>query len=155
MTGVKDEKTWLGHPRGLTILFLTNMWEQFSYYGMRTLLVYYMTKQLLLAQETSSLIYGLYTGCAYFTPLVGGFIADRFLGKKRAIIIGGSVMACGHFMMTQEPLLKKLLALAHLQAPHFAEGTRVELEVTVEHRRERAAAVVRKLPFFDPERKKS
>ena len=110
MTGVKDEKTWLGHPRGLTILFLTNMWEQFSYYGMRTLLVYYMTKQLLLAQETSSLIYGLYTGCAYFTPLVGGFIADRFLGKKRAIIIGGSVMACGHFMMTQEPLFYAALA---------------------------------------------
>ena len=101
---MKNEKTWFGHPRGLTILFLTNMWEQFSYYGMRTLLVYYMTKQLLLAQETSSLIYGLYTGCAYFTPLVGGFIADRYLGKKRAIIIGGSVMALGHFMMTSEPL---------------------------------------------------
>jgi POT family proton-dependent oligopeptide transporter len=104
------EKTWFGHPRGLTILFLTNMWEQFSYYGMRTILVYYMTKQLLLAQETSSLIYGLYTGCAYFTPLVGGFIADRYLGKKRAIIIGGSVMALGHFMMTSEPLFYAALA---------------------------------------------
>jgi hypothetical protein len=71
------EKTWFGHPRGLTILFLTNMWEQFSYYGMRALLVYYMTKQLLLAQGTSSLIYGRTPACAYFTPLVGGFIADR------------------------------------------------------------------------------
>jgi POT family proton-dependent oligopeptide transporter len=105
-----SEKTWFGHPRGLTVLFLTNMWEQFSFYGMRAILVYYMTKQLLLAQETSSLIYGLYTGCAYFTPLVGGFIADRFLGKKRAIIIGGSVMALGHFMMTQEPLFYMALA---------------------------------------------
>jgi len=104
------EKTWFGHPRGLTILFLTNMWEQFSFYGMRTLLVYYMTKQLLLVQDTSSLIYGLYTGCAYFTPLVGGFIADRYLGKRRAIIIGGSVMALGHFMMTQEPLFYVALA---------------------------------------------
>ena len=72
-----SEKTWFGHPRGLTVLFLTNMWEQFSYYGMRALLVYYMTKQLLMAQGTSSLIYGIYTGCAYFTPLIGGIIADR------------------------------------------------------------------------------
>jgi len=98
------EKTWFGHPRGLTVLFFTNMWEQFSYYGMRAILVYYMTKQLLLAQDSSSIIYGIYTGVAYFTPLIGGFIADRFLGKRRAIIIGGSVMALGHFMMTQEPL---------------------------------------------------
>ena len=98
------EKTWFGHPRGLTVLFLTNMWEQFSYYGMRALLVYYMTKQLLLTQGTSSLVYGVYTACAYFTPLIGGIIADRALGKKRAIILGGSVMALGHFMMTQEPL---------------------------------------------------
>jgi proton-dependent oligopeptide transporter, POT family len=107
MTG---EKTWFGHPRGLTVLFLTNMWEQFSYYGMRALLVYYMTKQLLLAQGTSSLVYGIYTACAYFTPLIGGYIADRVLGKKRAIIIGGSVMALGHFMMTLEPLFYVALA---------------------------------------------
>jgi len=105
-----DEKTWFGHPRGLTVLFLTNMWEQFSYYGMRAILVYYMTKQLLLAQGNSSIIYGIYTGVAYFTPLIGGFIADRFLGKKRAIIIGGSVMALGHFMMTLEPLFYVALA---------------------------------------------
>ena len=98
------KETWFGHPRGLTVLFFTNMWEQFSFYGMRAILVYYMTKQLLLAQDSSSIIYGIYTGCAYFTPLIGGFIADRVLGKKRAIIIGGSVMALGHFMMTQEPL---------------------------------------------------
>ena len=77
-----SEMTWFGHPRGLTVLFFTNMWEQFSYYGMRAILVYYMTKQLLLAQDTSSVIYGIYTGCAYFTPLVGGYIADRFLGKN-------------------------------------------------------------------------
>ena len=105
-----SEQTWFGHPRGLTVLFLTNMWEQFSYYGMRALLVYYMTKQLLLTQGNSSLIYGAYTACAYFTPLIGGFIADRFLGKKRAIIIGASVMALGHFMMTQEALFYVALA---------------------------------------------
>jgi proton-dependent oligopeptide transporter, POT family len=105
-----SEKTWFGHPRGLTVLFLTNMWEQFSYYGMRALLVYYMTKQLMMEQGTSSLIYGTYTACAFFTPLIGGLIADRLLGKKRAIIIGGSVMALGHFMMTFEPLFYVALA---------------------------------------------
>jgi POT family proton-dependent oligopeptide transporter len=103
-------KTWFGHPRGLTVLFLTNMWEQFSYYGMRALLVYYMTKQLMMTQGASSVVYGAYTACAYFTPLIGGLIADRLLGKKRAIIIGGSVMALGHFMMTLEPLFFVALA---------------------------------------------
>ena len=103
-------KDWFGQPRGLTILFLTNMWEQFSYYGMRALLVYYMTKQLLLAQGTASVIYGAYTACAYFTPIIGGVIADRWLGKRRAIIAGGSIMAVGHFMMTFEPLFYPALA---------------------------------------------
>ena len=104
------ERDWFGQPRGLTILFLTNMWEQFSYYGMRALLVYYMTKQLLLAQGTASIIYGTYTACAYFTPIIGGVIADRWLGKRRAIIAGGSIMAVGHFMMTFEPLFYPALA---------------------------------------------
>jgi proton-dependent oligopeptide transporter, POT family len=105
-----NRQTWFGQPRGLTILFLTEMWEQFSYYGMRALLVYYMTKQLLLGQERASLIYGVYTGMAYFTPIFGGMIADRWLGKRRAVIIGGSVMAAGHFMMTFEPLFYFALA---------------------------------------------
>jgi POT family proton-dependent oligopeptide transporter len=97
-------KTWFGQPRGLTILFLTNMWELFSYYGMRTLLVYYMTKQLFFPQEKASLIYGSYVAAAYFTPLLGGIAADRWLGKRRAVILGGSIMALGHFLMTFEAL---------------------------------------------------
>lgn len=101
---------WFGQPRGLTILFLTNMWEQFSYFGMRALLVYYMTKTLLLPQATSSFIYGSYTAFAYFTPIVGGAVADRWLGKRRAVIIGASVMAAGHFMMAFEPLFYVALA---------------------------------------------
>lgn len=103
-------QTWFGHPRGLTVLFLTNMWEQFSYYGMRALLVYFMTKQLLLGQAQASFIYGAYTACAYFTPIIGGMLADRYLGKRRAIIIGASVMAAGHFMMAFEPLFYAALA---------------------------------------------
>jgi proton-dependent oligopeptide transporter, POT family len=105
-----SKETWFGQPRGLTILFLTNMWEQFSYYGMRALLVYYMTKTLLLEQGTSSFIYGGYTAFAYFTPIIGGTIADRWLGKRRAVIIGASVMAAGHFMMAFEPLFYVALA---------------------------------------------
>ena len=86
------------------------MWETFSYYGMRALLVYYMTRQLLIEQEISSSIYGLYTAFAYFTPIIGGTIADRWLGKRRAVIIGASVMAAGHFMMAFEPAFYFALA---------------------------------------------
>ena len=105
-----NQQTWFGQPRGLTILFLTEMWEIFSYYGMRTLLVYYMTKQLLIGQEKASLIYGVYLATLYLTPIFGGLIADRWLGKRRAVIIGGAVMAAGHFMMTFEPLFYVALA---------------------------------------------
>ena len=105
-----DQRTWFGQPRGLTVLFLTNMWEQFSYYGMRALLVYYMTKSLLLGQERASFIYGAYTATAYFTPIVGGVIADRWLGKRRAVVIGASIMAAGHFMMAFDGLFYPALA---------------------------------------------
>src|SRR6202046_5442052 len=109
-----NQQTWFGQPRGLTILFLTEMWEIFSYYGMRALLVYYMTKQLLIGQERASVIYGTYTALAYFTPTFGGVIADRWLGKRRAVVIGGSVMAAGHFMMTFEPWFYAALAMIAL-----------------------------------------
>src|SRR3982751_1932721 len=110
MSAAPAPSNWFGQPRGLTILFLTNMWEQFSYYGMRALLVYYMTKQLLISQQHSSLIYGIYTSFAYFTPIVGGVVADRYLGKRGAVIIGASTMAAGHFMMVFEPLFYVALA---------------------------------------------
>jgi POT family proton-dependent oligopeptide transporter len=105
-----SQPSWFGQPRGLTILFLTEMWEIFSYYGMRALLVYYMTKELMIGQRQASFVYGAYTAIAYFTPIFGGVIADRWLGKRRAVIIGGSIMAAGHFMMTFEPLLYAALA---------------------------------------------
>jgi POT family proton-dependent oligopeptide transporter len=103
-------KDWFGHPRGLTILFLTEMWDQFSFFGMRALLVYYMTKQLFISQTHSSYIYGLYSSFVYFTPLVGGVISDRWLGRKRAVIIGSTIMALGHFMMAFESLFYFALA---------------------------------------------
>ena len=104
------ESTWFGQPKGLTILFLTQMWEQFSYYGMRALLVYYMTRGLLFGQEKASLIYGAYTATAYLTPIFGGLIADRWLGRRRAVIIGATIMAAGHFMMSFDALFFVALA---------------------------------------------
>jgi POT family proton-dependent oligopeptide transporter len=109
-TGDTSPASWFGQPRGLTILFLTNMWEQFSYFGMRALLVYYMTKALMLDQAKASVIYGTYTACAYFTPILGGIIADRFLGKRIAVALGASIMAAGHFMMAFESLFYLALA---------------------------------------------
>lgn len=108
------DKTWFGQPRGLTVLFLTEMWEKFSFYGMRALLVYYMTKQLLLDQQQASLVYGLYTAFVYFTPIIGGVIADRWLGRRKSVIIGGSIMAVGHFMMAFEGMFYPALGVIAL-----------------------------------------
>ena len=93
-----------GHPRGLYILFFTEMWERFSYYGMRALLVFYMLKHLEWQPGDSSNVYKWYTSLVYLTPLLGGFIADRFLGLRRSIIIGSILMAAGQFMLALEPL---------------------------------------------------
>ncbi len=101
---------WFGQPRGLSILFLTDMWEQFSFYGMRAILVFYMTKRLGLAQQNASMIYGLYAASVYFTPILGGVISDRWLGRRASVAIGGGIMAAGHFMMAFPPLFYPALA---------------------------------------------
>ena len=88
-----------GHPKGLYLLFVTEMWERFSYYGMRALFVLYMTQALLLDKEYSSEIYGSYTGLVYLTPLLGGYIADRYWGNRRSILVGSLMMALGQFFM--------------------------------------------------------
>jgi len=131
-------KEFLGHPAGLYVLFTTEMWERFSYYGMRALLVMYMTKYLLFdpsraaevlgykslegilvglfgpmnIQQMSSQIYGLYTGFVYLTPFFGGILADRLLGQYRTVYLGGVLMAIGHFLMASEKMF--LLALLFL-----------------------------------------
>ncbi|MGB6064874.1 MAG: peptide MFS transporter [Desulfomonilaceae bacterium] len=99
-----SEEILFGHPKGLFILFLTEMWERFSFYGMRALLVYYMIKQLMFSQPEASQIYGLYTGLVYFTPLFGGILADRVLGQRRTVIIGGVLMAIGHFLLAYQSM---------------------------------------------------
>jgi len=88
-----------GHPKGLYILFATEMWERYNYYGMRAILVLFMTKALLFDKVFASNLYGSYTGLVYLTPLIGGCIADRYWGNKRSIIVGGLIMAMGEFIL--------------------------------------------------------
>jgi POT family proton-dependent oligopeptide transporter len=139
MTAVLASRTssdLFGHPRGLSYLFATEMWERFSYYGMKALLVLYMVKYLfepdraqqviglgalksgmealfgpLDAQPFSSYIFGFYSGFVYLTPVFGGLLADRWLGQRRTVVLGASLMAAGHFMMAFEPLFLFALTL--------------------------------------------
>lgn len=92
------------HPPGLYLLFLTEMWERFSYYGMRGILTLYLTTALISGglgfdKSSAALIYGVFTGFVYFTPIIGGFLSDRFLGQRKAILIGGITMAIGQFTL--------------------------------------------------------
>ncbi len=135
---LKSQKTFLGHPVGLFVLFFTEMWERFSYYGMRALLVLYMTEYLIKKTEAggyvfgfgavrsgleavfgpmtiqplSSQIYGLYTAFVYLTPFFGGILADRVFGQRKTVLIGGVLMAIGHFLMAFEQMF--LVALLFL-----------------------------------------
>ncbi|GAA4464196.1 peptide MFS transporter [Nemorincola caseinilytica] len=91
--------TQKGHPKGLYVLFATEFWERFSYYGMRAIFMLYMTKMLLLDKALASNIYGSYTGLVYLTPLIGGYMADRYWGNRKSIFIGGLLMALGQFLL--------------------------------------------------------
>ena len=96
------EQTFLGHPRGLVILFLTEMWERFSYYGMRALLILYLTQHFLFSDARSSVMYGAYTALVYVMTLVGGVLADRYLGARKAVTFGAILLVFGHFGMAFE-----------------------------------------------------
>ena len=94
-----SERQILGHPSGLFVLFFTELWERFNFYGMRALLIFYMTKVFLFEDAFAYLSYGAYNGLVYATPLLGGMLADRILGYRRAIILGGILMAAGEFCL--------------------------------------------------------
>jgi POT family proton-dependent oligopeptide transporter len=158
-----------GHPKGLTFLFTTEMWERFSYYGMRALLVLYMTKYVLVpghagsviglsgvksaletifgpldVQPLSSQIYGFYTALVYLTPIFGGLLADRVLGQRRTVVIGATLMAIGHFLMAVEQLL--LFALLALILGNGAFKPNISTQVgwlypPGDHRRDRAYSI--------------
>lgn len=91
--------TFLGHPKGLYVLFFAEMWERFSYYGMRALLIFYLTKHWLFSDEKSGVIYGAYTALVYITPVLGGYLADRYLGQRKAVTFGAALLTFGHALM--------------------------------------------------------
>src|SRR5436190_16157620 len=98
------DTSFFGHPAGLATLFFTEMWERFSYYGMRAFLILYMTAPaatggLALADEDAASLYGTYTGAAWGAAIVGGFVADRFLGQYRSVLLGGIAIMLGHFTL--------------------------------------------------------
>lgn len=97
-----DEKTFMGHPRGLVTLFFTEMWERFSFYGMRALLVIYLTQHFLFSDDKAQGLYGAYAALVYLIPVIGGVIADRFLGSRKAVTIGAVFLVLGHFGMAFE-----------------------------------------------------
>lgn len=102
---MESDKTLLGHPKGLFYLFFAELWERFSFYGMRALLVLYMTKHLLYEDMMSFGIFAAYMSLVYFTPIIGGVLADNYLGYRKSIILGGILMALGHFFLSiEEPV---------------------------------------------------
>jgi proton-dependent oligopeptide transporter, POT family len=110
-------------PPGIKVIFFTEMWERFSYYGMRALLVLYLVNALGYSRDNALALYGTYTGLVYLTPLIGGAFADRYLGKRRAAVIGGIVMCLGHFAMAFEPLLHVALGLIIVGNGFFKPNT--------------------------------
>jgi POT family proton-dependent oligopeptide transporter len=158
-----------GHPRGLTVLFASEMWERFSYYGNAALVVLYMVKYLfdpvrietvaglgavraalefvfgpLGPQPFAAQLFGFYSGLAYFMPVVGGLVADRWLGQRRTVILGGVLMALGHFLMAFETLFLLALTLLILGVGGFKPNISTQvgaLYVTGDSRRERAYAI--------------
>jgi POT family proton-dependent oligopeptide transporter len=159
----------LGHPRGLAVLFATEMWERFSYFGNAALIVLYMVKHLLLPgaieavlgfgavktalefilghldpQPLASQIFGLYTGLAYCTPILGGLVADRWLGTRRTVVLGGILMALGHFLMAFEALFLVALLLLILGIGAFKPNISTQvgaLYAPGDHRRDRAYSI--------------
>lgn len=96
------ERTILGQPPGLFVLFFAEMWERFSYYGMRALLIFYLTQHWLFSDQRASVVYGAYTALVYITPVLGGYLADRYLGQRKAVLFGAVLLTIGHFLMAFE-----------------------------------------------------
>ena len=112
-----DDRGFFGHPRGLSTLFFTEMWERFSFYGLRAILFLYMTSELskgglAFPRPYAGLIMGTYTSSVYWTPLIGGWLADKWLGARRAVFIGGIIIACGHFSMAVKTMPNFYIGLA-------------------------------------------
>jgi POT family proton-dependent oligopeptide transporter len=96
---VLDDVALMGHPRGLGLLFIVEMWERFSYYGMRALLVLYLVNKLGWDTARAANLYGTYTMLVFLTPVIGGYLADRFIGTRRSLVIGALFISAGHFTL--------------------------------------------------------
>lgn len=139
-----DRSDLFGHPRGLTVLFLTETWAQFSYFGMQAMLVYYMIKQLHFSQPAASALYGGYAAFAYLTPLLGGVIADSWLGQGRSVILGSLLMALGHFALAFQSAFFPGLFLVGLGNGFFLPSTTTQighLYAEGDSRRDRAYSI--------------
>ncbi len=109
----KRQGEFLGHPKGLYVCFTTELWERFSFYGMKYLLLLYLTKYHLFTDEAGLDVLGSYAGLVYALPLIGGMIADRFLGMRKSVLFGGILLSLGHILM----------AVEGFQAINYAAGT--------------------------------
>ena len=110
---VKHNVTRTGHPKGLYMLFMVEMWERFNYYGMRALLALFMVSTVIgFSKATSSKVYGIFTALVYLTPVIGGYLADRYIGKRHSITIGAILMALGQFTLASYEIIPPVVALA-------------------------------------------
>ena len=98
----RPQEEVIGHPKGLFLLFMAEMWERFSYYGMRALLIFYLIQHWMFAEEKAYVIYGAYTALVYIAPVVGGYLADQFIGQRKAVLFGAVLLTFGHFFMAFE-----------------------------------------------------
>jgi len=101
-SNLTTDTAFFGHPKGLYVCFMTEMWERFSYYGMRALLIFYLTQHFLFSDEKAYLIYGAYSALVYVTPVIGGVLADRYLGSRKAVTFGAILLVLGHLGMAIE-----------------------------------------------------
>jgi proton-dependent oligopeptide transporter, POT family len=131
-------------PKALRVLFFAETWERFSYYGMRALLVYYMTKHFRYSDDEAYVVYGAYTALVYTTPVIGGMLADRMLGGRKAVIFGGLLMALGHFAMAFDQLFYLALALLICGNGYFKPNISAivgRVYSDDDHKRDRAFAI--------------
>ena len=146
MTSISATANWdtKRHPAGLYVLFMTELWERFSYYGMRAILVYYMMKQLMFSQQQASSVYGMYTALVYLTPFFGGLLADRFLGQRKSVLVGGVLMAIGEFVLMSPALFYPGLFLLIIGNGCFKPNISTQVGNLYEagdHRRDRAFSI--------------
>lgn len=133
LTMIPVIRQFRSHPRGLLVLFFAEMWERFSYYGMRALLIFYLTQHFLFSDSEAQGLYGAYTSLVYLTPLIGGILADRYLGTRKAVAFGALLLVAGHLLMAYEGQpAKQVLSYNGASYPLLVEGRGSQRQVMIE-----------------------